>query len=89
VSRALEPSYEEIKKALPQQRVVNVDETGWRSTGRAVWLWIFVAPGLAFFTLFPSRGAQVLKDVLGDIFGGILCSDRFSEEALDKCCERT
>jgi len=78
VSRALEPSYEEIKKALPQQKVVNVDETGWRSTGRAMWLWIFVAPSLAFFTLFPSRGAQVLKGVLGDTFGGILCSDRFS-----------
>lgn len=78
VSRALEPSYEEIKKALPQQSVVNVDETGWRSMGHAVWLWIFVAPGLAFFTLLPSRGSQVLKGVLGDIFGGILCSDRFS-----------
>jgi len=78
VSRALEPSYEDIKKVLPQQSVVNVDETGWRSMGRAVWLWIFVAPSLAFFTLVPSRGAQVLKGVLGDIFGGILCSDRFS-----------
>lgn len=46
--------------------------------GRAMWLWIFVAPSLAFFTLFPSRRAQVLKGVLGDIFAGILCSDRFS-----------
>jgi transposase len=78
VSHALTPSYEEIKKALPQQRVVNVDETGWRSMGRAIWLWIFVAPSLAFFTLFPSRRAEALKGVLGDIFGGILCSDRFS-----------
>jgi transposase len=78
VSHALEPSYEEIKKALPQQKVVNVDETGWRSMGRARWLWIFVTPSLAFFTLFPSRRAQVLKGVLGDIFGGILVSDRFS-----------
>jgi hypothetical protein len=55
VSRALEPSYEDIKKALPQQSVVNVDETGWRSMGRSMWLWIFVAPSLAFFTLLPSR----------------------------------
>src|SRR4030042_1224783 len=78
VSRALEPSYEDIKKALPQQSVVNVDETGWRSMGRAMWLWLFVAPSLAFFTLLPSRGAQVLNGVLGDIFKGILCSDRFS-----------
>lgn len=81
VSCALEPSYEEIKKALPQQKVVNVDETGWRSTGRAMWLWIFVAPCLAFFTLVPSRRAEVLKGVLGDIFAGILCSDRYSAYA--------
>lgn len=33
VSRALEPSYEEIKKALPQQRVLNLNETGWREHG--------------------------------------------------------
>jgi transposase len=78
VSHALEPSYEDIKKALPQQSVVNVDETGWRSMGRSMWLWIFVAPSLALFTLSRSRGAQVLKGVLGDIFEGILCSDRFS-----------
>jgi transposase len=78
VSCALEPSYEEIKKALPQQGVVNVDETGWRSMGHPLWLWIFVAPSLAFFTLLPSRGAQALKGILGDIFGGILCSDRLS-----------
>jgi transposase len=78
VSRALEPSYEEIKKALPQQSVLNVDETGWRSMGRPIWLWIFVARSLALFTLLPSRGAGALKGVLGDIFEGILCSDRFS-----------
>lgn len=33
VSRALAPAYEEIRTALPQQKVVNVDETGWRSLG--------------------------------------------------------
>lgn len=44
---------------------------------RTMWLWIFIAPGIAFFAPFPSRRAQVLKGVLGDIFNGILCSDRF------------
>lgn len=78
VSRALEPPYEEIKRALPQQSVLNVDETGWRSMGQPFWLWIFVTPCLAFFALLPSRGAKVLTGVLGDIFRGILCSDRFS-----------
>jgi transposase len=76
VSQAIERPCEEIRQALPREPVMNVDETGWRSMGKAVWLWIFVTPTLALFTLFPSRGANVLREILGDVFGGILCSDR-------------
>lgn len=76
VSRALEAPYEEIREALPQQPVLNVDETGWRTMGVQAWLWIFVAPSLAFFTVCRSRGAKVLKEILGGVFSGILCSDR-------------
>jgi transposase len=76
VSRAVEAPYEEIRAALPHQPVLNVDETGWRSMGLQAWLWVFVAPSLAFFTVCRSRGAKVLKEILGDVFAGILCSDR-------------
>jgi transposase len=76
VSQAIEAPYEEIREALPDQPVLNVDETGWRSMGVAAWLWIFVAPSVVFFTVCRSRGAKVLKEILGDVFAGILCSDR-------------
>lgn len=76
VSRALEAPYEEIKEALPRQPVLNVDETGWRSMGLQAWLWIFVAPSVVFFRVCRSRGAKVLKEILGEVFAGILCSDR-------------
>jgi transposase len=76
VSRSIEAPYEEIREALPDQPVLNVDETGWRSMGLRAWLWIFVAPSLAFFTVRRSRGAKVLKEILGEVFAGILCSDR-------------
>ena len=78
VSESLSPCYEEIKEALPQQPVLNVDETGWRNRGKSRWLWTFVNPKLAFFTVAPSRGAKTLRGILGDTFTGILCSDRFS-----------
>lgn len=78
VSQALEPCCEEIKQALPKQEVLNVDETGWKSMGKGIWLWVFVAPAMTFFTLAASRGAKVLKGVLGEVFGGIICSDMFS-----------
>lgn len=78
VSKALEPCCEEIKQALPKQDILNVDETGWKSMGKGIWLWVFVAPAMTFFTLAASRGAKVLKGVLGDVFHGIICSDMFS-----------
>jgi transposase len=76
-SQALEPCCEEIKHALPNQPVLNVDETGWKSMGKGIWLWVFVAPSMALFTLAASRGAKVLKGVLGVVFSGILCSDMY------------
>jgi len=78
VSEALEPCCEEIKEALPEQDILNIDETGWKSMGKGIWLWVFVAPAMTFFTLAASRGAKVLKGVLGEVFGGIICSDMFS-----------
>jgi transposase len=44
--------------------------------GSKVWLWIFVTSSLAYFTVSRSRGSKVLKEILGDAFPGILCSDR-------------
>ena len=76
VSRAIEAPCEEIREALPQQPVLNVDETGWRSMGSKVWLWIFVASSMVYFTVSRSRGSKVLKEILGEVFPGILCSDR-------------
>jgi transposase len=78
VSQALEPSYEEIKQTLPGQSFINVDETGWRSMGRPSWLWVFTTPTRALFNIAPSRGSKVIKGILGAVFDGILCSDRYS-----------
>ena len=78
VSQAVEPCCEEIRQALPQEKVLNVDETGWKSMGKRRWLWVFVSSSVAFFTISASRGAKVLKETLGQTFSGILCSDMFS-----------
>ena len=78
VSQSLEPSHEQARQALPAEAVLNVDETGWRSMGMRMWLWIFVASQIALFTISRSRGSKVLKEIIGDVFAGILCSDRFS-----------
>jgi transposase len=72
-SDALEEPVEEVKSRLPEQKVINGDETGWY--GR--WLWIFVSSTFYYFHVAKSRGSQVLKETIGDVFDGILCVDRW------------
>ena len=38
----------------------------------------FVAVRYVVYTVAPTRGSEVLIRLLGAVFGGVLCSDRFS-----------
>ena len=78
VSASVERSCQEVKQALPKHEVLNADETGWSTRGQRRWLWGIVTPGLAYFHIAASRGSKVLKEILGDVFNGILCSDMYS-----------
>lgn len=77
-SAAVAPPYQELEQALPQQPVLNVDETGSRTNGEKRWLWALVAPCFAFFTIVPHRSREVLRRLIGPNFAGVLCCDRFS-----------
>ncbi len=66
----------ELERQLPRQPVINGDETGYRTNGEKRWLWALVAPGFVFYRIALTRGAEVLVQLLGAAFAGILCSDR-------------
>ncbi len=78
VSNALAPAYEEAMESLPHQEKLNVDETGWKENGKRLWVWMFCSQALACFAIRPSRGCKVLKEILGEVFGGALTSDFYS-----------
>ena len=67
----------ELEQALPHQPVVHSDETGHRTNGAKRYLWALVAPLFVLYRIAPTRGAVVLRDLLGPVFTGILCSDRY------------
>lgn len=77
-STALQISCQEIEQQLRHEPVLNGDETGWRSDGAKRWLWVLVARGFVFFMVAKSRSSEVLYQLLGPQFLGILCTDRFS-----------
>ena len=76
-SQAVALPCQELEEQLKDEPVLNVDETGWRTNGDKRFLWAFVAARYVVYTVAATRGSQVLRDMLGKVFGGILCSDRF------------
>lgn len=75
-SAAVAAPYEELQHSLADQPVLNGDETGHRTNGAKRWLWTLVAPTFVFYTIATSRGADVLRQLLGAAFPGVLGSDR-------------
>jgi len=77
-SEALVLPYDELKSELRGEPWLNVDETGHKDCGKRQWTWCFRAPQYTLFRIDPSRGSGVLREVLGETFGGVLGADYFS-----------
>jgi transposase len=77
-SQAVAAPCRELEQQLKDEPVLNVDETGWRTNGDKRFLWAFVAARYLVYTVAATRGSEVLIRLLGAVFRGILCSDRFS-----------
>jgi len=80
-SAALAPGYGQLQAALPGRAMLNIDETGHPENGKQLWSWGFHAPGADGFTLFhidPARSSDVLKQLLGESFAGVVGCDYHS-----------
>jgi transposase len=86
LSAALQHPVAEALQVARQQPVAYVDETG-APTGNADggnpnrkrgWQWVMVTPVVTVFLQGLSRSAAAAMELLGDAFGGIVVSDRFS-----------
>jgi ribosomal protein L34E len=75
LARTARPVYEELLDAIRQCSVVNVDETGWRIGTLSAWLWVFTHRDLTVYTIRANRSSDVILDILGTHFAGVLTSD--------------
>jgi len=75
-TQALQPAYHQLCRALPSQRELNIDESPTKEGRLKAWTWAFVARNFTVFAVRPSRGAQVLDDLLTDRFSGVIMCDR-------------
>src|SRR4051812_39184369 len=75
VSRAPERPYEQLLDDLPGQARLNVDETGHERNGERQWTWCSRAGLYTLFEIDPTRSADVLIEVPGAEFDGVLGCD--------------
>ena len=71
------PVYQELIAALRKCTVVHADETGWRIGTLSAWLWVFTNQEITVYAIRQSRGHEVVIDILGREFKGVLASDCF------------
>lgn len=78
VSTSLDHLYDELINRLRYEPVLNVDETGHKDNGDRHWTWCFRAESFTAFSIHRSRGSDVLAEILGKEFDGVLGCDYFS-----------
>ena len=78
IRQALEGPVRDVSIHVEKAQVSNTDETGWKEQSGKRWLWTSVTPQAVYFLIRKSRGAQILKELLGEDFSGIVGSDRHS-----------
>lgn len=85
LAQKCQPTYAQLIVRLRQNEVVHVDETGWKIGGHSAWLWVFTNDDLSLYVIDPSRAHEVVEEILGRDYAGILVSDCFTAYDPLKC----
>jgi transposase len=67
-----------LLRLLPDEAVLNIDETGHKCNRTLWWTWCLRADLYTIFKIDPHRSADVLMDLLGRDFEGTIGCDYFS-----------
>ncbi len=71
------PIYQDLLKVIQSSAVVHADETGWRIGILSAWLWVFTNKEVTVYAIRDNRSSDVVVEILGEKFKGILVSDCF------------
>jgi len=75
VAKKLKEPYYEIIKQIRSSNVVYIDETQYKLNGETWWLWTFVCEGIVLFVIRKSRSKEVVEEILGKEYKGIISCD--------------
>ena len=72
------PAYENIKRKIRRATHLHIDETKIKIQGKTHWLWIFRSRKNVFFVIRRERNRNVLDEILGYDYKGIIICDGLS-----------
>jgi transposase len=75
-AEAVQPAYDQLAEQLAAQTVLNIDESPTKECQAKAWIWTFVAATFTFFACRTSRAADILKELLGSDYRGVIHCDR-------------
>ncbi len=76
--RHAQPRLEDIKAHIRASPAVQADETGWREDGLNGYIWSVSTPSLRYYEYRHSRAGEVVKQLIGEGFQGVLGSDFYA-----------
>lgn len=85
LAKRFENEYEAIRESLKKGWLLQSDETGNKIAQKKGYTWVFLAPLLCLFVSGFSRSFQVIKETIGETFGGSYVSDRYAAHLKVKC----
>ena len=75
VVKAVQHVYEQLKIQIRNFFNIYIDETSIKVQGKNFWIWIFTTLTTTLFVIRKSRHCQVVKEVLGENFKGVINCD--------------
>jgi hypothetical protein len=81
----LEAEFEDVKLQVRASPQVYADESGWRTDGHNGYIWTAATPTQTLYHIDDSRGGKVIRELLGEAFGGTLVSDFYSAYSTIDC----
>lgn len=84
-AEAVEPAYQELAEQLANESILHGDESPTKEGPAKAWIWTFVAASFTLFACRLSRGAEVMQELLGVGWDGVMHCDR---ARMYWCCGR-
>jgi hypothetical protein len=75
--RACAPLEEALVEEIQRAALVHADETGWPEAGSLLWLWVLASASTVLYFI-GARTREMLRNALGEDFGGVLMADGYA-----------